>query len=575
MSDRDCDTIGRRLIGSCLAAAGAALLSCVSTFAPAADADSAWSSYGGTLANTRYSALDQINDRNVSGLKVAYSLQLGSLSGQESTPIVIDDTMYVASSFGPQNLFAIDARTGEIKWQYHSEMPDDVWAYACCDPVTRGVAYDSGTVFVGRLDGLLAALDAKTGKELWRSKIVDYKDGATITSPPIYAHGILITGYAGGELGVRGALVGIEARSGKELWRTYMTALKNEPEGDTWKGDSAKHGGGDAWNVGSYDQKTDTVLWGTGNPAPRNPLVRGPGTPDWGRYSNSYTAGTIALEPATGKIKWFYQHTPADVWDFDSTGEVVLADLNIKGKIVPTYMKADKNGFFFVVNRETGEFISADPFVNVTWAKAFDRQRGVPIVNPDKYPTKEHEVTETCPSSIGGKGWQPMAYNPNLGLAYIPANNLCMDIRLSNALRFKRGGLYLGEEEDLRPGPGGFGGEIEAWDPVKRQKIWSVKQEFPCNGGTMTTAGNLVFFGDWRGVFHALNAKTGEDLWRFNMGSSITAGAITYQVSGRQYVAVVAGRSTALPRFVGGELGERMEAATAEGGVLTVFALGG
>jgi PQQ-dependent dehydrogenase (methanol/ethanol family) len=550
------------------------LLGGVSPMAVAAEfaPDGAWTYYGGTQFNTRYSPLKQINDENVGKLKVAYTLQLGSLRSNEATPIVIGDTMYVASSWGPKTVFALDARNGAIKWQYAPEVPDDIMSFVCCDVVTRGVTYGDDKIFVGRLDGFLVALDAKTGKELWTTQVADYKSGASISSPPVYAHGIVVTGYAGADYGLRGSIQGYDAKSGKELWRTYMTALKGEPNGDTWKGDSAEHGGGDAWNVGSYDENTDTVLWGTGNASPYNPAARSSGTVEWGKYSNLYTASTVALDPNTGKIKWHMQSTPDDVWDYDSISEVVLADLDIGGKKTPAFMKADKNGFFLIGDRDNGKFISADPYVPVTWATGYDQETGVPIRNADKYPTKDHKVTGACPSAIGGKDWQPISYNPGTGLAYISANNSCTDIELAEA-EYKRGTLYLGVALNLYQGPGGYGGELMAWDPVKRRKAWSIKQTYPYNGGTMTTAGNLVFFGDWLGMFHAYNAKTGDELWKFNVGSGVGAGAMTYQVDGKQYVAIVAGRSATIPLYLG-DLGKRMVAASPEGGALVVFELG-
>ena len=323
--------------------------------------------------------------------------------------------------------------------------------------------------------------------------------------------------------------------------------------------------------MGSYDEKTDTVFWGTGNASPFNPNVRSSGAPDWGKLSNLYTASTIAVDPNTGKIKWHFQHTPDDVWDYDSTSEVVLADLNIAGRRTPTYMKADKNGFFYIVNREDGKFISADPYVDLNWAKSYDQAKGVPIVDPDKFPTKDHKATSVCPSAMGGKNWQPMSYNPGSGLVYLLANNVCTDIGLAET-EYKRGTFYLGVELNLYKGKGDFGGELVAWDPVRRQRAWSVKKEFPFNGGTMTTAGNLVFYGDWEGKFHAHDAKTGQELWSFNVGSGVGAGPMTYQVDGKQYVAVVVGRSSTWPAYLG-ELGKKMLAASPEGGALIVFSL--
>ena len=556
------------------AALGALLALAAPLAASAADADAPpgeWSTYGRTYANTRYSPLTQINDQNVAKLKLAYTLQLGSLRSNEATPIVIGDTMYVSSSWGPKTVYALNAKTGRIKWQYQPELPDDMMQFACCDVDSRGVSYADGKVFVGRLDGHLVALDAKTGNELWNTQVVDYKQGSAITSPPVVADNVVITGFAGGDYGARGSLQGYDAATGKQLWKTWLTAAKDEPNGDTWKGDSAEHGGAAAWNVGSYDPKTDTVFWGTSNPAPWNDAVRSAGSADYGKLSNLYSASTLALDPKTGAIKWWFQDTPADVWDYDGVNEGVLADLQVDGKRLPALMKADRNGFFFVLNRDTGKLVSADPFVPVNWAKGYDVERGVPIIDPDNRPSMGHPVKDVCPAWIGGKNWQPISFNPDTGLVYIAANNMCSAMK-SVDIAYRRGVFYLGSDFNVFGGPGGYNGALMAWDPVARKKAWEIKLPLPYNGGTMTTAGNLVFFGDITGIFHALDAKTGRPLWQINVGTGIGAGAMSFEVDGKQYVGIVVGRTVSQPAAMG-DPGKQIAALTPEGGALLVFSL--
>ncbi|MBV9655999.1 MAG: PQQ-dependent dehydrogenase, methanol/ethanol family [Acetobacteraceae bacterium] len=530
-----------------------------------------WSTYGRTYANTRYSPLTQINDANVSKLRLAYTLQLGSLRSNEATPIVIGDTMYVSSSWGPKTVFALNAKTGRIKWQYQPELPDDMIQYACCDVDSRGVSYADGKIFLGRLDGHLVALDAKTGEELWNAQVVDYKQGSAITSPPVVVGNVVITGFAGGDYGARGALQGYDAATGKQIWKTWLTAAKDEPNGDTWKGDSAEHGGAAAWGVGSYDPKTDTLFWGTSNPGPWNDSVRSAGSANYGKLSNLYSASTLALDPKTGAIKWWFQETPADVWDYDGVNEAVLADLPVNGKTLPALMKADRNGFLFVLNRDTGQLVSADPFVPVNWAKGYDVENGTPIIDPANRPSMGHPVTGVCPAWIGGKNWQPISFNPDTGLAYIAANNMCTDMK-SVEIAYRRGVFYLGSDFNVYAGPGGYSGALMAWDPVARKKAWEIKLPLPYNGGTMTTAGNLVFFGDITGIFHALNARTGQNLWQINVGTGIGAGGMSFEVDGKQYVGVVVGRTVSQPAAMG-DPGKQIAALTPEGGALLVFAL--
>lgn len=530
-----------------------------------------WAIAGHDYGNTRFSPLKQINAENAGKLQLVYSMSLASLRSNESSPVVIGKTLYVSSSWGPKYVYAVDAATGAHKWTWQPDIPDDVLQYACCDVNNRGVSYADGKIFVGRLDGKLTALDAETGKELWTSTVVDYKQGSVITSPPLIVRDNVITGFGGGEYGVRGSLQAFNIKDGKLLWQTFTVPAPGEPGSDTWKGDTGLHGGGAPWLVGSYDAKTDTVYWGTSNPGPWNTAVRSTGDGNFGKLTNLYTASTLAIDPNNGKIKWHIQGTPADAWDFDGVNELLLADLKIKGAETPVLMKADRNGFFFVANRETGKVISAEKYVFANWAKKWDIETQRAEEDPDKRPGPGHPAKDICPNLIGGKNWQPMSFNPETGLVYIPTNNVCMDWSVGD-VNYKRGVFYLGAEFPTKEGPGGFLGELVAWDPIANKKVWGIKEDLPFNGGTLTTAGNLVFSGNLHGDFRAIDAKNGNVLWSKNLGSGIGAGPVTYSVDGKQYVAIVVGRTAALPAFLG-DIGKKMVAAAPEGGSLFVFAL--
>ena len=538
----------------------------------AAQTGAVWGAYGGDTANTRYSTLNQVNTSNVGRLKVAWALQLGSLRSQESTPILVGDLLYVTSSHGPKNVFAVDARTGEVKWRYSPEVPAGIEQYACCDVNNRGVAHANGKIFVGRLDGHLVALDAKTGKELWKTQVIDHTGGSVITSPPTVVKNLVITGFGGGEFGVRGYISALDQNTGKEVWRLYTVPGPGEAGNDTWKGDSWKFGGGVAWHIGSYDPALNLLYYGTSNPAPWGASVRGNDSSNVGQYSNLYTASTLAINPDTGKIVWHYQTTPHDAWDYDGVNELVLADIEIGGQKTPVALKADRNGFFYVLDRRNGKLLSAEKFVDLNWAKSVDMATGRPVENADKRPRLGFRAKDICPNLIGGKNWMPMSYSFQTGLVYMPTMNLCMDLEGAQP-QYKRGAFYLGVEFELgKGGPGGHLGEVMAWDPVKQQKVWGNKDELLFIGGMLSTAGGLVFHGDIRGQFKALDAKTGRPLWQFQTGSGISAGPMTYELGGKQYVAVVSGRTFAIPAFFG-PIGEKMVAASPEGGTLFVFEL--
>lgn len=529
-----------------------------------------WPMYGRDYANTHYSPLKQIGTGNVKNLKLAYTLQLGALRSNESTPIVVGDLLYVSSSWGPKTVFALDAKTGAIRWRYEPDLPGDTMQYGCCDVVNRGVSYGDGKIFVGRLDGHLVALDAKDGKELWDTKVVDYKQGAVITSPPLVVKNMVVTGFGGGEYGVRGALSAYDANTGKQLWSTFTTAGDGDANSDSWKGDSWKNGGGAAWLIGSYDAKTNTIFYGTSNPSPWNNALRGPDSSDYGKSTNLYTSSTVAFDADTGKIKWWLQGTPYDAWDFDGVNEAVLTDLKIDGASRPVMMKADRNGFFYVADRTSGKLISAKPFVPTNWATGIDLATARPIEVADKRPRTGHAASDICPNLLGGKNWQPMSFDPNTQLVYIPSNNVCMDMAATE-VQYKKGTMYLGKEFPAKAGPGNYLGELVAWDPVNQRKAWGLKEATPFNGGTLSTGGGLVFAGNNGGLFRALDAKTGEVLWSMNLGSGIGAGPMTFTAGGKQYVAIVVGRTASIPAFLG-DLGKTM-LSTPEGGALFVFSL--
>ena len=549
-----------------------ATLLAASWLARPAAAQSGWPAYGGDSANTRYSPLSRINTNTVNRLKVAWVLQFGTLEAQESTPVVVGDTLYVTTSAGPRYVYAVNAKTGAIRWKYAPEIPPDVQQTTCCGLDNRGVAYAHGKLFVARLDAMLVALDAGTGKELWKAKVVDYKQGHAITSPPTIAKNLVVTGFAGGEYGVRGAITAYDQETGREVWRTYTVPGPGEPGNETWKGESWKTGGGAAWFIGSYDPQLNLVYYGASNAAPWGGGVRGPDSSEYGQYTNLYTASTLALDADSGKIVWHYQTTPYDVWDYDGVNELVLVDASVEGQKTPLALKADRNGFFYVLNRKTGQLVSAQPFVLVNWAKGIDRATGRPIEVAEKRPRQDVWARDVCPNLFGGKNWEPMSYSPQTGLVYIPTFNLCMDI-VNRTQDYKPGTFFLASEFELaKAGPGDYMSELVAWDPIKQKKVWGNKEELPFMGGSLSTAGGLVFHGNVFGIFKALDAWTGKVLWQFSTGSGITAGPATYEVDGAQYVAVVSGRLKTPPSFLGW-IGEKVFAASPEGGALFAFEL--
>ncbi len=536
-----------------------------------ASADVGWPIYGNDNGDTHYSPLAQITASNLDHLHVVYAVSVGTLRSNESTPIVIGDTMYVTSSWGPRFVFALDAVTGAQKWRYKSNIPESVLQYACCDVNNRGVAYSDGKLFVGQLDGTLIALDATSGKQLWKTTVVDYKLGAVITSPPLVVGNKVITGFGGGEYGVRGYISAYDATDGHRLWQTYTVPGPGEKGNETWKGDSWKHGGAAAWLVGSYDPKLNLIYYGTSNPSSWVASDRGSNTPN-GKYANLYSSSVIALNPDDGKIQWHIQYTPNDAWDYDGVNESVLADLTIDGQSVPALMHADRNGFFYVADRRTGRLLGAQAFVNVNWAKSINLESAQPEEVPGMRPNLDREVKNICPSAIGGKNWQPMSYDPDTGLVYLTANNLCED-SVMGKVTYHPGHYYMGPKKlNVYAGPGGFQGELVAWNPVTNKRVWNVSEPLWFNGGVLSTGGGLVFYGTFDGWFKAIDAKTGKELWKFRVGSGVGAAPMTYQIGGKQYIALVVGRSVSMPGWLG-QFGAQAIDKTPEAGMLFVFAL--
>lgn len=555
-----------------LGALGAAVLASTAT-GVFAQASNEWPHYGGDYANTRYSTLNQINTDNVKNLRVLWMHSLGSLESQQSSPLIIDGTMYVTTSTGPKYVFAVDAKTGKQKWKHEPELPNDYMATVCCGLDNRGVAYANGKVFFGRLDAKLVALDANTGKQLWIATVQDYKKGHAITSPPVVYKNLVVTGVAGGEYGIRGFVQAFDQNTGKSVWKTYTIPGPGEPGNDTWKGDSWRTGAGSTWYVGSYDPKLNLLYWGTSNAGPWGGHTRGNDSSDIGQYTNVHSASHVAFDGDTGKIAWAYQMTPSDVWDFDSVNEAVLVDLDIGGQKTPTMMKADRNGFFYVINRQSGKLLSAEPFVYVNWAKGVDLNTGMPIEDPEKRPRLGVWARDVCPNLIGGKNWQPMSYSAQTGLVYLPTFNMCMDIA-NKEEEYTPGKFYLASEFnlDMAGNQGTNLSEFIAWDPIAKKKVWGIKEDLPFLGGALTTAGNLVFYGNPKGELKAVDARNGNVLWQFNIGTGILQSPVTYTIDGKQYLAVVAGRIKGPPSFFG-KIGQRVIDASPEGGVLVVFAL--
>ncbi|MCZ4255582.1 PQQ-dependent methanol/ethanol family dehydrogenase [Sulfitobacter sp. G21635-S1] len=532
----------------------------------------------------RHSPLDILNKDNVKNLVPAWAFSLGGEKqrGQETQPLVHDGVMYITGSYS--RLYAIDVKTGEELWQYDARLPEGI--LPCCDVVNRGAALYGENIYFGTLDARIVALNAKTGDTVWNKKIADYKAGYSYTAAPLIVNGLVITGNSGGEFGIVGSVQARDAETGEMVWERpviegHMGMLNGEEStmtgtlNATWPGDMWKTGGGATWLGGSYDADTDTLVFGTGNPAPWNSWLRDAGQKNDGTGDNLYAASRLGIDPATGEIKWHFQTTPREGWDYDGVNEVVAYTDRAGNKRFAT---ADRNGYFYVLNREDGAFVSATPFVkDISWANGID-DTGRPIFNEMNRPGdpsgaadgNKGEVVFASPSFLGGKNWMPMAHSPVTGLFYVPSNEWGMDI-WNEPITYKKGAAYLGSGFTIKPNYEDHIGSLKAIDPDTGETRWEFKNDAPLWGGVMTTAGGLVFTGTPEGKFIAFDDETGEELWSFQTGSGIVGQPITWEQDGEQYVTVISGWGGAVPLW-GGEVAKKVNYLN-QGGTLWTFRL--
>jgi alcohol dehydrogenase (cytochrome c) len=529
----------------------------------------------------RFSPLTQVNTKNVSKLVPAWSFSFGGEKqrGQESQPLIYNGKMFVTASYS--RIFALDAKTGNKLWKYEHRLPDGIMP--CCDVVNRGAALYDNLVIFSTLDAQLVALNQDTGEVVWKEKVDDYAAGYSNTAAPLIAKGLLLTGVSGGEFGVVGRVEARDPKTGQLVWSRPMVeghmgykydadgkAIENGISGTTnktWPGDLWKTGGAATWLGGTYDPKTGLAYFGTGNPSPWNSHLR-PG-------DNLYSSSTVAVDVTTGQIKWHYQTTPHDGWDFDGVNEFVTFDQG--GKRLGG--KADRNGFFYVVDANNGKLENAFPFVKkITWATGIDLKTGRPNFTPEGRPGdptkgadgKKGQSVFSAPSFLGGKNQMPMAYSPKTNLFYVPANEWGMEI-WNEPITYKKGAAFLGAGFTIKPLNDDYIGALRAIDPKSGKIAWEVKNNAPLWGGVLATAGDLVFYGTPEGFLKALDAKSGKEVWKFQTGSGVVAPPITWQEGNTQYVAVVSGWGGAVPLW-GGEVAKKVNFLE-QGGSVWVFKL--
>ncbi|MGQ7957290.1 methanol/ethanol family PQQ-dependent dehydrogenase [Pseudomonas sp. SP16.1] len=533
------------------------------------------------LQGQRYSPLSILNDKNVKELRPVWTMSFGGEKqrGQQAQPLIKDGVMYVTASYS--RVFAVDARTGRELWQYEARLPDDI--RPCCDVINRGVALYDDLVIFGTLDAKLVALNKDTGKVVWRKSVADHKAGYSITAAPLVVGGKLITGVSGGEFGVVGKIEAYNPKNGELLWsrptveghmgyvykdgKAIENGISGGEAGKTWPGDLWKTGGAAPWLGGYYDADTNLLFFGTGNPAPWNSHLR-PG-------DNLYSSSRLALNPDDGSIKWHFQTTPHDGWDFDGVNELISFDYQEGGKTIKAAATADRNGFFYVLDRTNGKFIRGFPFVDkITWAKGLDKN-GRPIYDDSNRPgspsaAEKGKSVFAAPAFLGAKNWMPMAYSQDTGLFYVPSNEWGMDI-WNEDIAYKKGAAYLGAGFTIKPLNEEYIGVLRAIDPKTGKEVWRHKNYAPLWGGVLTTKGNLVFTGNPEGFLQAFNAKTGEKVWEFQTGSGVIGSPVTWEMDGEQYVSVLSGWGGAVPLW-GGEVAKRVKHLN-QGGMLWTFKL--
>ena len=492
----------------------------------AADEPHNWLMYHGTLDSQRFSVLDQINNRNVTDIRLAWTHQIPALDRAETTPLVVDGVMFITES--PSNVVAVDAATGRQFWRYEHPLPDNL--RLCCGRNNRGVAILGETLFMSTNDAHLIAIDARSGSLLWNAQVEDHTKGYTKTAAPLIVKDLVVTGIAGGEYGVRGFVDAYDADTGELAWRTYTVPGPEDPEVETWAGDSWKTGGAPTWLTGSYDPELDLVYWGTGNPAP-----------DWNGEvrlgDNLYSSSVIALDGDTGEMAWHFQFTPHDVWDWDAIQVPVLADITIDGRVRKAMIWANRNAFYYVLDRGTGEFILGKPFARQTWAEGLDHN-GRPILRPNVYPTREG--TLVSPMAGGATNWWSPAYSPRTGHLYVNSFD-------GEALYFQRdddyeeGDYFLGGGTQTPQSMDNYQSFIRAIDASTGDVRWEFEMTPRTRSGVLATAGDVIFSAAVDGYFYALDALEGKPLWQISLGGRPHATPMTYAVNDRQYILMTMG----------------------------------
>lgn len=515
--------------------------------------------YGMGYNNQRYSPLKQIHTGNVSKMAPVWAYSLNNPQSAQSQPVIHDGVMYVTTH---NATVALNPVTGRQIWKQEIELPQDVFKYACCGILNRGATLYDGKLYRTTLDAHVVAMDAKTGKELWKVKAVDYLAGHAMTSAPLVANGVLLTGIAGGEYGTRGFIDAWDPATGKKLWRFYTTAAPGEKGGDTWPGDTAMKGGAPTWLTGVYDPELDLVYWGTGNGGPWNPTVR--------QGDNLYINSVLALRPKTGELVWHYQFSPNDPYDYDATEVGMLIDMKVGGKDRKVLAQANRNGFFYVLDRTNGELLAANPYVKVNWAERIDLKTGRPVLTEVDRRARAGEDVEIFPSVLGGKNYTPMSWNPDTGLAYANTLNISWPYQLSKPEYRGGGEWYLGVNfrgvNMPKDAPHGY---LSAIDPMTGKSKWQMPWPGqPSMAGTLSTAGGLVITGAATGELIAVDAKNGKKLWEFQTSSGIIAAPITWEHQGKQYVTVVVGSGG-----VWALLGDERMSQTPAGGSVWTFAV--
>jgi lanthanide-dependent methanol dehydrogenase len=511
-----------------------------------------WTIPGHDYGSTRYSELDKISISNVAQLKESWSYTTGIADGHEGQPLVVGGRMYVVTPY-PNKLVAFDlSKPGPAKlWEYAPPIDQTAFGKACCDDVNRGASYYDGNIIYNVLDDATVAVNAVTGKQVWRTKLADPNQGSTMTMAPLVAKGKVYVGNSGGEMGVRGWITALDARTGKIVWQAFNTgpdkdvkigasfkpfyeSMKPANMGVTsWRGDQWKIGGATVWGWVTYDPESNSVFYGTANPGTWNPDLR-PG-------DNLFSTAAMARDADTGELKWAYQYTPHDAWDYDGVNEHIIADIPFNGGTRKVVVHFDRNGFAYTIDRNTGEVLVAQPFQYLNWATGVDLASGRPTLVEEKQTHQGRMTTNICPSSIGARDQQPAAFSPRTHLFYTPASNLCMDYGGIEA-KYIAGTPYVGAAVKMYGGPGGNRGEFLAWDAGTGKKVWGIKENFPVWSGALVTAGDVVFYGTMDGDFKAVNATSGEVLWKTHFNSGIIGNPITFLgPEGKQYVAIYEG----------------------------------